>query len=147
LHLVLLELQKIIIISVFPSQYWVISSGTLRNRKYWTLTAKRTALWLGAYERPRSTFPLFNALSRVLNSMQYLQNSWFAKICKNSRCEARRFLLATDTWNRFLYAGLRAFLSRWDICWNVSGDYVELRCVQFGNSVSYVQHIEVRIKL
>jgi len=107
--------KTIINLSDFPSQCRVASSGIQRNRKCWTHIAKRAALWLGAYETLLPRSPLFNAFSRVPTSMQYLRTPWFAKICKNRRCETSCFLLATDTWNRFFYARLRAFLSRWDI--------------------------------
>jgi len=96
--------------SDFPSQYGVASSGIERNRKYWTHIAQRTAIWFGAYETPLSRFPLLNILSRVPTSMQYLRKLWLAKICKNSRCKASCFFLATNTWNRFLLCGVASLL-------------------------------------
>ena len=49
--------------SGFPSQQRVAFSGVQRHRKYWTLTAKRKALWLGAYKRPFSLNSPYSAPS------------------------------------------------------------------------------------
>jgi len=102
--------KTIINMSDFPSRYRFVSSGIQNNRKCWTHIAKRKVLWLGAYETLHSRFLLLNALSRVPTSMQYLRNPWFEKICKNRRCEASCFLLAKNTWNRFLLCGVASLL-------------------------------------